>query len=211
MKGRPVPGPGADREPSPLTRREEMVFSNARLFLGARGFVRGSFRVRGGRFAEIAPGEALKGGEDLAGLRVLPGLVDLHIHGCLGNDFSDGKLSGFYAIGRHLARRGVTAFCPTFMTLPRARLAEVFETADAYARSRPPDGARMLGIHMEGPYLSERKKGSQNRAFLRLPDAAEVRFLRDKCNRRLLFVDVAPELPGAEAFIREISKICRAR
>ncbi len=186
-----------------------MIFSNARLFLGEEGFVRGSLSVRDGRFAKIAPERCLEGGEDLQGLTVLPGLVDLHIHGCMGQDFSDGKLSGLLSMGKQLARRGITAFCPTSMTLPMEALAAAFKTADEYAKSRPAEGARMLGIHMEGPYFSEKKKGAQNRAFLRLPDAAEVLSLQGKCSRRLLFVDVAPELPGAEAFIREISKSCR--
>ncbi|MGX8728193.1 MAG: hypothetical protein ACSW75_01340, partial [Lachnospiraceae bacterium] len=221
---------------------------------------------------------------DLQGLRVLPGLVDLHIHGCCGKDFSDGDLAGLHEIGRYLARRGVTAFAPTSMTLPLERLEAAFRTAAEYTKNPPTDGARLIGIHMEGPYFSEKKKGAQNAAYLRLPDAAEVLSLIDKCgllpfadepmlqdkylksdfaacadkkqlchserseesqanieppteimrhfvprseamkkceliedgNRLrsashsiLRFVDVAPELPGAEVFIREISKICK--
>ena len=211
-----------------------MLFTNARMFLGERGFVPGSFRVRDGRFLEIAAEEkggsreretlpeVLERGEaerslpasaeevcaDLRGLRVLPGLVDVHIHGCAGHDFSDGELSGLEAMGRYLARRGVTAFAPTSMSLPAARLEAAFRTADAYRRNRPSDGARVVGIHMEGPFFSEKRKGAQNGAFLRPPNAAEVLSLHDKCGRLLRFVDVAPELPGALEFIRELSGVC---
>ena len=263
-----------------------MVFTNAQLFLGEKGFVRGSFCVRNGRFCNVSTEEIniKEGCVDLQGLRVLPGLVDLHIHGCRGMDLSDGNLEGLHEIGRYLARRGVTAFAPTSMTLPLERLEAAFRTAAEYANNPPTGGARLIGIHMEGPYFSEKKKGAQNAAYLRLPDAAEVLSLIDKCgllpsadepvlqdkyfksdfaacadknqlchserseesqaniepptevmrhfvprseamkkcesiedgNRLrsashsiLRFVDIAPELPGAEKFIRTISKICK--
>ncbi|MDO5702492.1 MAG: N-acetylglucosamine-6-phosphate deacetylase, partial [Lachnospiraceae bacterium] len=85
-----------------------MLFSNAHIFT-PDGYVHGGFRVEDGRFAAIIPG-LLRGGTDLKNAKVIPGLVDIHIHGCIGFDFSDGSLSGLTSIARYLAKHGITSF-----------------------------------------------------------------------------------------------------
>ena len=223
------------------------LFSNARIFQGEKGFVKGSFSVINDRFGEILPeteterrgnsglrpneeanlrslhalsgsGEAgfqnpgalpEPGTVDLQGLYVLPGLVDIHTHGNSGSDFSDGSAEGLRKMGSYLASNGITAFLPTSMTLPFERLAQAYRTAALYALNRPADGARVLGIHMEGPYFSETKKGAQNGDFLKLPDADEFITLQEACGHRIRIVDIAPELPGAEQFIRRVTPHCR--
>ena len=184
-----------------------MLFSNAFVFLPGRGFVRGGFTVEDGRFAEVFEG-AREGGADLGGACVIPGLVDIHTHGALGADFSDGDPEGLRRMAAHLAKCGVTSFAPTSMTLPYETLAAAFQSAAALAASRPAGCARVMGVHMEGPFFSEKKKGAQNGAWLKKPDFEAFRRLNEGCGGLVRIVDVAPELEDAAAFAAEASRLC---
>lgn len=184
-----------------------MRYKNGWIFADGR-FVRGGFSVENGRFAHVledVPGPA----EDLDGALVIPGLVDIHVHGCAGADFSDGDYAGLVRMARYLARRGVTSFAPASMTLPYDALDKAFHAAARLRREGLADGARLMGIQMEGPFLSREKRGSQNPAYLRLPDWDRFLRLYDAAEGLLRIVDVAPELPGAVEFTRRASEKCR--
>lgn len=184
-----------------------MRYENGWIFADGR-FVRGGFSVENGRFAHVledVPGPA----EDLDGALVIPGLVDIHVHGCAGADFSDGDYAGLVRMARYLARRGVTSFAPASMTLPYDALDKAFHAAARLHREGLADGARLMGIQMEGPFLSREKRGSQNPAYLRLPDWDRFLRLYDAAEGLLRIVDVAPELPGAVEFTRRASEKCR--
>ena len=184
-----------------------MRYENGWIFADGR-FVRGGFSVENGRFAHVledVPGPA----EDLDGALVIPGLVDIHVHGCAGADFSDGDYAGLVRMARYLARRGVTSFAPASMTLPYDALDKAFHAAARLRREDLADGARLMGIQMEGPFLSREKRGSQNPAYLRLPDWDRFLRLYDAAEELLRIVDVAPELPGAVEFTRRASEKCR--
>ena len=145
---------------------------------------------------------------NLCGAVVLPGLVDIHIHGSAGADFSDGDADGLRRMARYLALHGVTSFLPTSMTLPYDTLSAAFQTAVRLIEESPPDCARVLGVRMEGPFLSEAKRGAQNRAYLRAPDYAAFSDLYHGCGGIVRIVDLAPELPGAAAFARQAGSLC---
>ena len=184
-----------------------MRYENGWIFADGR-FVRGGFSVENGQFAHVledVPGPA----EDLDGALVIPGLVDIHVHGCAGADFSDGDYAGLVRMARYLARRGVTSFAPASMTLPYDALDKAFRAAARLRREGLADGARLMGIQMEGPFLSREKRGSQNPAYLRLPDWDRFLRLYDAAEGLLRIVDVAPELPGAVEFTRRASEKCR--
>lgn len=184
-----------------------MRYENGWIFADGR-FVRGGFSVENGRFAHVledVPGPA----EDLDGALVIPGLVDIHVHGCAGADFSDGDYAGLVRMARYLARRGVTSFAPASMTLPYDALDKAFHAAARLRREGLADGARLMGVQMEGPFLSREKRGSQNPAYLRLPDWDRFLRLYDAAEGLLRIVDVAPELPGAVEFTRRASEKCR--
>lgn len=184
-----------------------MRYENGWIFADGR-FVRGGFSVENGRFAHVledVPGPA----EDLDGALVIPGLVDIHVHGCAGADFSDGDYAGLVRMARYLARQGVTSFAPASMTLPYDALDKAFHAAARLRREGLADGARLMGVQMEGPFLSREKRGSQNPAYLRLPDWDRFLRLYDAAEGLLRIVDVAPELPGAVEFTRRASEKCR--
>lgn len=184
-----------------------MRYENGWIFADGR-FVRGGFSVENGRFAHVLE-DVLGPAEDLDGALVIPGLVDIHVHGCAGADFSDGDYAGLVRMARYLARQGVTSFAPASMTLPYDALDKAFHAAARLRREGLADGARLMGIQMEGPFLSREKRGSQNPAYLRLPDWDRFLRLYDAAEGLLRIVDVAPELPGAVEFTRRASEKCR--
>lgn len=185
-----------------------MLFQNARYLNERFEFVVGGFEVENGRFTRVFEGLTSEPGVNLEGRLVLPGLIDVHNHGNSGADFSDGDYEGLKKMARYLAKAGVTSFAPASMTLPYDVLSRAFATAKQLCEEKPAGHARLLGIQMEGPFFSEKKKGAQNGEYLRLPDYDAFRKLNDECGGLVKIVDVAPELDGAIDFVRRAAKDC---
>lgn len=181
-----------------------MVIGNAKVYLDGR-FVDGSVTVEGGNIVAIGKAD-LPCDVDAGGNYLLPGLVDIHTHGAVNEDFSDGKAEGLLAMSRYYARNGVTSFVATTMTLKEETLRPAMEAIRDFVR--PADGAKCAGIHLEGPFLSYAKRGAQAAENLHAPDAAMFRRLNQASGNRVCLVTVAPEETGAIEFIREISPIC---
>ena len=185
-----------------------MLYKNANIFTEERGFLFGSFTVENGRFGEVLPGASKAVGIDLEGATVIPGLIDIHNHGNSGEDFSDGDYDGLVRIGTFLAKSGVTSFAPASMTLPYDTLANAFAAGARLKREQPAGCSRIVGINMEGPFFSEKKKGAQNAEYLRNPDFEAFKALYEGCGGLIRLVDLAPELPGAVAFTEKAKELC---
>ena len=185
-----------------------MLFKNAYIFTEEGVFTHGSFRVEAGKFTEVLSTVPAEDGVDLEGQYVIPGLIDVHNHGNSGADFSDGDYEGLVKMARYLAKSGVTSFAPASMTLPYEVLEKAFATAVRIVDEQPKGCARLMGIQMEGPFFSEKKKGAQNGAYLKDPDFEAFKKLYDGCKGLIRIADVAPELPGAVDFTREAAKLC---
>lgn len=138
---------------------------------------------------------------DCGGLLAVPGLIDMHIHGSDGFDLCDGTKAAIAGMADYLIRQGVTGFVPATMTVDEALLEQVCAVANGYEDE--PKSAEMLGIYIEGPFISEAKRGAQNSAHIRMPDAALVRRLNARSGNRICVVTIAPEMPGAMALINE--------
>ncbi len=182
-----------------------MIIRSRNLFTGGV-FRPGALDIQDGIITAVtyAPAPA---DVDLGDHYLLPGFVDIHTHGAMGEDFSDGSPEGLSVLSRYYARHGVTSFLATTMTLPE----EVLTAAMAAIRdfSPPPGGARCAGIHLEGPFLCASRRGAQAEEHLHPPDTALFRRLQEASGGKIRLVTVAPEEPGAIPFIREISPICR--
>ena len=141
---------------------------------------------------------------DARGGWVFPGLIDVHIHGYMGEDASDGSFAGIRTMAEGVAAHGVTGFLPTTMTVSYAELETAFQQiARAMEASGAEDwfGARVLGCNAEGPFINAAKKGAQAEENIRVPDAA---FLKRHADVIRLFT-IAPEVPGAMGCIREMA------
>ena len=186
-----------------------MFYKNARIFCSDFQFRNGAFEVTDdGKFGAILPESVPEDAIDLQGATVIPGLCDVHNHGNSGEDFSDGNYEGLIKIAKYLASEGVTSFAPASMTLPYEVLEKAFATGRKLADAQPEGCSRLMGIQMEGPYFSEKKKGAQNGAYLKTPDYEGFQKLYDGCGGLVRIVDLAPELADSREFVEKASKLC---
>lgn len=135
------------------------------------------------------------------GCYIIPGLIDIHFHGCVGEDFSDASFEGLRRIAEYELSCGVEYICPAGMTLPPEQLLRICENAAAYKKSAD-SGALLVGLNLEGPFVSTAKKGAQNEAFCRAPDIALLERLQKAADGLIKLVTVAPELENAVSFIK---------
>lgn len=173
-----------------------MIIQNARVV--GNGLVRlADLCVENGRIVAIGESGKLKGGTciNAKGLYLSHGFIDIHVHGGGGHDFMDGTEEAWRGAAALHLRHGTTALVPTAMAATPKALAD---TLAAYARWQQgfPDGARFLGLHLEGPYIAPQQAGAQNPAFLHAPDAGEYTALLQRTSDIARWT-IAPELPGA--------------
>ncbi len=167
-----------------------------------QGFAERTLYTDGGKFVEEN-----KGGDvvDASGCYVIPGLVDVHFHGCVGEDFSDATAEGLQAMADYELSQGVTYICPAGMTLGEDQLSLICKNAAAHKENNS-GGAELVGVHLEGPFLCQAKKGAQNSDFLPAPDIDMLRRLQADAKGLVKLVTVAPEEPNGIEFVKEAVK-----
>ena len=170
-----------------------MILQNALVYTPRHTFERGTLFIRNGRIVPFAAPEAGEEVIDAEGLYALPGLVDIHFHGAMGKDFCDGTEEAIQTLADFEASKGVLAICPATMTYPEEFLNHVMDAAAAHKNGR---GADLVGINMEGPFISPKKVGAQNPEYVQGADAGMFRRLQKRAGGLIKLVDVAPEEPG---------------
>lgn len=186
----------------------QLSIINARIITPAEVLENACLVVRDGKIHQIQSSEVtLPDGPvlDARGNWLAPGFIDIHVHGGGGFDFMDNTVEAFLAIARLHAQHGTTSMFPTTLT---SELPDLYETIACYekALTHAYDGARLLGLHLEGPYFSKEQRGAQDERYIRNPDPVEYRAIHEK-STHIRRWSAAPELPGALAF----ADFCRSK
>jgi N-acetylglucosamine-6-phosphate deacetylase len=171
-------------------------------------FEPGEVAIEGERIERVERCEAGALTEKEAQTYILPGLVDIHFHGCAGYDFCDGTTEALRAIASYEMTHGTTTICPATMTLSEEQLLGICAVAADAVETEVleedvPLKDVLRGIYLEGPFISEEKKGAQNPAYIRTPDRRMLERLQQAAKGMICMVAIAPETEGAMDCIRE--------
>ena len=166
-----------------------MIIGNAKLFLDG-AFQEGSLTFENGVITAVGPAQG-PCDLDAGGKYLVPGFLDVHTHGAMNEDFSDGRPEGLPIMSRHYAAHGVTSFLATTMTLKEETLTPAMHAIRDFRR--PADGAKCAGIHLEGPFLCYAKRGAQAAENLHEPDASMFHRLNEASGGMVRLITVAPE------------------
>ena len=181
-----------------------MIIRNGHVFLQGEGFVNTSVGTDGDRISALGSGNGLE--LDATGKYVLPGFIDIHMHGADNSDFCDGTREALATIARYEAQQGVTSFLGTCMATYHDVLLKAFSAAGEFIENPEQDAAVMRGINMEGPFLSKEKRGAHIEECC-VPFNKELyNELRTACKDHVLIFDICTEYEGAMEAIREISQ-----
>ena len=175
-----------------------MRIINGQVFDLEQGFLSRDVLTDGGQIASASGDDRIL---DAAGCYVIPGLVDVHFHGCVGEDFSDATPDGLQKIADFELSQGVAYLCPAGMTLPEDQLTAICKNTAAH-RAKHSGGAEVVGAHLEGPFLCMAKKGAQNGDYLHDPDTAMLKRLQAAAEGCVRLVTLAPEQPNSIEFIK---------
>lgn len=175
-----------------------MIIKNGLVFTEAGRFEKQDLYIENDKIGMRGEGEIL----DATDCYVIPGLTDIHFHGCVGYDFCDGTYETISKMAEYQLKNGITTICPASMTFSEEQLTEIFANAAKYQNDK---GAALVGINMEGPFISMEKKGAQNGEYIHKPDADMFWRLQEAANGLIKLCDIAPEVEGAMECIEKIA------
>ncbi len=132
---------------------------------------------------------------------LVPGFIDVHVHGANGSDVMDGDFQALQTISQALAAEGTTAFLATTMTASPSEIGDVLQNVQHFMQDER-QGARILGVHLEGPFLSPKKVGAQRADRILSPDINYIETWQKKSGNAIKLVTIAPELVNSLEFIR---------
>lgn len=156
----------------------------------------GDIKIENGKIKTI--GMLFGEGVDMSGKILLPGFIDIHIHGAAGGDAGDNSAEALEKMSAFLAKNGVTSFCPATMSRP---VDELIKTADFIAGFKYKGGAKIVGINFEGPFISKEKCGSQNEEFITAGTCEDFNDLYDASFGLMKLITIAPEAFDSDKFI----------
>ena len=137
---------------------------------------------------------------------VVPGFVDQHIHGAGGSDGMDGTVEDISIIAKTIAAEGTTSFLVTTMTQSPENITKAMTAVKTYREMNPDEGARVVGVHLEGPFIAAAYKGAQPLEYVKAPDVAAFDGYNAASGNAIRIVTLAPEVDGADEFIRHLTE-----
>jgi N-acetylglucosamine-6-phosphate deacetylase len=184
-----------------------MIIKNGLVYQEDKTFAKKDLYIEDGKIVESPDQVTDKTEVDAEGLLVLPGLIDVHSHGAVGHDFSDGDMEGLKKILAYEYAHGITSYCPTSMTIDKEELRRIFHAMGGFSKEQKTDEAPrsyVAGINMEGPFLDVDKKGAHRAECIMAPDVAFFRECNAACGNLIRLVTLAPNAEGAIEFTKEL-------
>lgn len=182
-----------------------MLVKNVKVFNKNGTFDKKDIYVEDGRFVSVGNTSTIIDGN---GCYMIPGLIDIHFHGCMGADASDGDADAVKTICRYELSNGITSICPATMTVElgelKRALANVAEHIDLSRENK--NLSRIVGVNLEGPFISADKAGAHKTEHIKECDLSLFDVLYETADGNIKIVDIAPEKVGAKDFIKEVSK-----
>ena len=182
-------------------------FKNIKIYLEGQGLVKTSIGVENGLIKAIGDDldveEYAKFNEEVV---LVPGFIDQHIHGAMGSDAMDGTIEALATIAKGVAKEGTTAFLATTMTQSVANISKALSNVKEYIDAAPFEGAKVLGVHLEGPFISETHVGAQPLEYVQKPSVDNFKIYEEASGQTIKLVTLAPEVEGADELIAYLAQ-----
>lgn len=183
-------------------------FKNAKAYIEGKGIITTDILFKDGKIAKIAENideidEVLPYSSDQV---ILPGFIDQHIHGADNFDAMDGSVHALSKIANALVREGTTGFLATTMTQSPENILKAMQAVKDYTAKNPEDGAKVLGIHLEGPFISTKHVGAQPIEYVASPDVEVFKNYNEASGNNIKIVSLAPEVEGADKLINYLNE-----
>lgn len=161
-------------------------------------WINGSFQpsqieIQAQHITTLYPYGEKKADQDYGDRRIIPGMIDVHCHGGMGFDTNDAEPEGLKMWAKALLQEGITSFCPTTVTQSVEVLTKAVANVAAVKEAGDPDGAEILGIHFEGPYLNVKRKGAQPEQYIVTPDVEQFKHYQQAAHGLIKIITVACE------------------
>lgn len=176
------------------------VITNGRIYTEEQVIENGYLVVEDGKISDIQEGEYTGDLQqvDAKGQNILPGFIDIHIHGGYGEDAMDASYEGLKHLAEQLLSEGTTTFLATTMTQSDENIEKTLKNIVAYqADQQKGEAAEIGGVHLEGPFISEHKVGAQNPKYVQRPSVSKIQHFQEIANGQIKIITFAPEVEGA--------------
>lgn len=186
----------------------EYVVANGRVYTEDKVVDQGYIRVADGKIAEVGAGEYTGDLQviDAEGKNILPGFIDIHIHGGYGEDAMDASFDGLKHLSESLLSEGTTSYLATTMTQSVKNIDRALENIVEYIQFQDTENAaEVAGVHLEGPFISEHKVGAQNPKYVQRPSVEAIQHFQGTAQGNIKIVTFAPEVEGAEDTLKALS------
>ena len=192
----------------------EFVITNGKIYTEEQTIDKGFIHIKDGKILSVGSGHFQKEAADAngsiqfldaKGQHILPGFIDIHIHGGYGEDAMDASYDGLKHLAESLLSEGTTSFLATTMTQSSENINKALKNIVTYkAHQDIENAAEITGVHLEGPFISEHKVGAQHPKYVQRPSAAQIRAFQEEADGLIKIITFAPEVEGAQETLKAL-------